>query len=277
MKFGFVLPRGDARTVADRARDAEQAGWDGFFVWDPVWGIDPWVSLAAAAMQTERIRLGTMLTPPSRRRPWKLAGELATLDNLSGGRMILSVGLGATDTGFVEFGEVTDRKERAQLMDECLEIMTGLWGGQPFSYQGKHYQVKPTNFIVPPPPVQKPRVPIWVVGLWGYPKSMARALKYDGLLPATKDEKGKWRPLKPEDVRLMRQYIQDNRKESTGFDIIVEGLTPGEDLVRAAEVIRPWEEAGATWWIEGMWETPDPEKVLKRIRQGPPRVKPEAA
>src|SRR5919202_416120 len=109
MRYGFVLPSGDARDVAERAREAEQAGWDGFFVWDPVWGIDPWVSLTACAMVTERIRLGTMLTPISRRRPWTLAGEAAPLGRLSNGRVILATGLGATDTGFENFGEVTDR------------------------------------------------------------------------------------------------------------------------------------------------------------------------
>jgi len=98
MKFGFVLPYGDARTAADLAQAAEGAGWDGFFVWEPVWGNDAWVGLAAAAMVTHRIRLGTMLTPLSRMRPWKLASETATLDNLSGGRVILSVGLGAIDS-----------------------------------------------------------------------------------------------------------------------------------------------------------------------------------
>ena len=126
MKFGFVLPKGDARTAAEFAYQAEAAGWDGFFVWEPVWGIDAWVSLAAAAMRTQRIRLGTMLSPLSRMRPWKLASETATLDNLSGGRVILSVGLGAVDTGFEAFGEVIDRTTRAELLDEGLEILLGL-------------------------------------------------------------------------------------------------------------------------------------------------------
>src|SRR6266568_1082664 len=112
MKYGFVLPAGDARTVANFAYEAEQAGWDGLFVSEPVWGIDAWVSLTAAAMRTERIRLGTDLTPLSRMRPWKLASETATLDQLSNGRVILAVGLGAVDTGFDAFGEVTDRKTR---------------------------------------------------------------------------------------------------------------------------------------------------------------------
>src|SRR5262245_56582504 len=142
MKFGFVLPSGDARTVADLAVEAEQAGWDGLFVCEPVWGIDAWVALTAAAMQTSRIRLGTMLSPISRMRPWKLASETATLDNLSNGRVILAVGLGAVETGFEAFGEVTDRKTRAELMDESLDIVTGLWQGQPFNYSGQYYQIK---------------------------------------------------------------------------------------------------------------------------------------
>src|SRR5512133_3420780 len=184
MKYGFVLPRGDARTAADFARSAEEAGWDGFFVWEPVWGIDAWVSLTAAAMQTGTIRLGTMIMPVSRMRPWKLASETATLDNLSNGRVILSVGLGAVDTGFEAFGEVTDRKIRAELLDEGLDILTGLWRGQPFNYSGKHYTVKETSFAPPPTPVQRPRIPIWVVGAWPRMKSMQRALRYDGLLPS---------------------------------------------------------------------------------------------
>src|SRR4051812_41670208 len=118
MKYGFILPVGDARIAAEYAKAAEVADWDAFFVWDGGWSVDPWVSLTAAAMLTERIRLGTMLTPVSRYRPWSLAAQTATLDHLSGGRVILAVGLGATDTGFAEFGEVTDRKTRAELLDE---------------------------------------------------------------------------------------------------------------------------------------------------------------
>ena len=138
MKYGFVLPIGCPRDAADLAYEAEQAGWDGFFVWEPVWGFDAWVMLAAAAVRTSRIRLGTMITPVSRMRPWKLASETVALDHLSQGRLILSVGLGAINNGFAEFGEETDRKVRAELLDEGLEILTGLWKGQPFRYEGKH-------------------------------------------------------------------------------------------------------------------------------------------
>ncbi len=274
MKYGFVFPGGDARTAADCAYEAEQAGWDGFFVWEPVWGVDAWVSLTAAAMRTERIRLGTMITPVSRMRPWKLASETATLDNLSGGRVILSVGLGAIDTGFEQFGEVTDRKIRAELLDEGLEILTGLWRGQPFAYSGKHYHVREAKFNVPPPPMQQPRIPIWVVGAWPRPKSMLRALKYDGLLPAIMDADGKVRmgPPSVDELRQIQAYIAANRTASTPFDIVQEGQTPGDDHHRALDIIQAWADAGVTWWIEASWTATNLDQVLTRIRQGPPTV-----
>jgi Luciferase-like monooxygenase len=274
MKYGFILPRGDARTAAEFAHETEAAGWDGFFVWEPVWGIDAWVSLTAAAMRTERIRLGTMITPVSRMRPWELASKTATLDNLSNGRVILSVGLGATDTGFEAFGEVTDRKTRAELLDEGLDILTGLWRGQPFNYDGKHYKIKETKFYPPPPPVQRPRIPIWVVGAWPRMKSMRRALRYDGLLPAVMGEDGMVRmsPATPDEIRQMKAFIVANRTETTPFDIVVEGQTSGDDREQTAALMRQWAEAGVTWWMEGMWSTPELEKVLARIKQGPPRL-----
>jgi hypothetical protein len=274
MKYGFVLPRGDARAAAEFAHQAELAGWDGFFVWEPVWGIDAWVALTAAAMRTERIRLGTMLTPLSRMRPWKLASETATLDNLSNGRVILAVGLGAVDTGFESFGEVTDRKTRAELLDEGLDILTGLWRGQPFRYDGRHYHIKETTFSPPPPPAQQPRIPIWVVGAWPRVKSMQRVLRYDGLLPAVMNDDGKVRmgPATPDEVRAMKAFIETNRTATTPFDIVTEGQTPGDDRAKATSIIRGWAEVGATWWLEAMWATPDRDQVLARIKQGPPRL-----
>lgn len=274
MRSGFVLPRGSARTAADLAYEAEESGWDGFFVWEPVWGVDAWVSLAAAAVKTQRIRLGTMITPVSRMRPWKLASETATLDNLSNGRVILTVGLGALDSGFEAFGEITDRKTRAELLDEGLDILTGLWRGQPFNYQGEHYRVTETSFLPPPPPVQQPRIPIWVVGAWPRRKSMLRALRYDGILPNVIGQDGKIRQTTPDDIREIKAFIDANRTETTPFDIVVEGQTPGRDRKKAASIIRPWEDAGATWWIEAMWNLADRrgglEAVQKRVRQGPP-------
>ncbi|HZY94120.1 MAG TPA: LLM class flavin-dependent oxidoreductase [Candidatus Bathyarchaeia archaeon] len=273
-KYGFVLPLGDAADDRDLAVVAEDSGWDGFFVWEPVWGYDAWVQLAAAATVTKRIRLGTMLSPVSRMRPWKLAGETVALDRLSNGRLILSVGPGSVDSGFEEFGEETDRRKRAELVDEGLDILTGLWKGQPFSYDGKHYNVKPTNFYPPKPPVQKPRIPIWIVGAWPRMKSMRRVLRYDGLLPMVIAKDGAQQAT-PSDIRSMKQYVEKNRKLSTPFDVVVEGRTPGNDPQKARATIRPWQEAGATWWIETMWNEMDnrdlKQLVTKRLKQGPPK------
>jgi hypothetical protein len=278
MNFGFVLPGGDADLAAELAQTAEQAAWDGFFMWEPVWGIDPWVSLAAAAMRTQKIRLGTMLTPISRRRPWKLAGETVTLDRLSKGRLILSVGLGAVDTGFDKFGEETDLRKRAELLDEGLEILTGLWAGQPFNFSGQHYQVEETDFLPPPPPVQQPRIPIWVVGAWPWLKSMRRVLRYDGILPMVKDDRGTHQA-QPEHVAAIKAYIEDNRELDTPFDIVVEGQTPGDDLQKAANLVSSMQDAGATWWIETLWDQTESiwqpeglERVRRRLNQGPPRL-----
>ncbi|MCY4023418.1 MAG: LLM class flavin-dependent oxidoreductase [Anaerolineaceae bacterium] len=280
MKRGFVLPGGDAALAADLAREAELAGWDGFFVWEPVWGVDAWVCLTAAAMRTERIRLGTMLSPLSRMRPWKLASESATLDRLSGGRVILSVGLGAIDSGFEAFGEVTDRRTRAELLDEGLEIINGLWRGQPFSWQGKHYQVRETDFAPPPPPLQQPRIPIWVVGALGSQRSMRRALKYDGLLPQvierTADGSRQAQQASVADLREGLPRVRSQRPSAGAYDVIVEGETPGADPDVASATLAAWRAAGATWWLETMWRAADNAAhegaIRRRIRQGPPAV-----
>jgi len=277
MKVGFVYPGGEARAAAEHARVAEAAGWDGFFVWDPVWGEDAWVTMSAIAMLTERIRFGTMITPLSRRRPWKLAGETATLDRLSGGRLILSVGLGAIETGFIQFGEVTDRKTRAELLDEGLEILTGLWRGQPFHFEGKHYHVKQTDFLPPLPPQQQPRIPIWVVAAWPRPKSMQRAARFDGLLPAKQDENGKFVQVTPDDIRAMREWIQARRSSSAPFDIIMEGNNYGKDREETRHTIQDYEAAGVTWWLEADWSLtdkmyePETQKVIREMLEaGPP-------
>jgi alkanesulfonate monooxygenase SsuD/methylene tetrahydromethanopterin reductase-like flavin-dependent oxidoreductase (luciferase family) len=273
VNYGFIIPKGDPRTVAELAREVEQAGWDGAFYWDGIyvgdrWEIyDPWVVMAAMAVRTERVRLGAMLTPPARRRPWKLAQETMTLDHLSGGRLVLPVGLGALDDGgFSKVGEPTDRKVRAQLLDKSLKILTGLWSGEPFSYEGEHYRFKEMTFI--PPLVQSPRIPIWVVGAWPSNKSMNRALRYDGLLAYT--TRGE---VTPEVIRAMKAYVEENRPEAAAFDIVWEGETPGDDPDRAAQVVRPFAEAGITWWIESMWSPPnEPDDLRARIRQGPPPI-----
>lgn len=281
MKYGFVIPCQDARVVVDLALEAEAAGWDGVFIPDCIAidpaldpqaaGYDPWVVLAAIAVQTGNVRLGTMLTPVSRRRPWKLARETATIDQISRGRLILPVGLGALDDGgFGKVGEATDRKTRAELLDEGLDILAGLWSGQPFSYSGKHYQVQELTLL--PPPAQSPRIPVWVVGAWPRVKSMQRVLRWDGLLPTRLNDDGSFAEVAPADIQAMRAYLNEHRSQATPFDIVMEGRTPGNDRARAIATVRPFIEAGITWWNEAMWEAPNsPEDVRARIRQGPPR------
>jgi alkanesulfonate monooxygenase SsuD/methylene tetrahydromethanopterin reductase-like flavin-dependent oxidoreductase (luciferase family) len=272
MKFGFVFPGGTPQEAIEFAKEAETYGWDGFFVWEPVYGIDPWVTLGGIAAQTQRIKIGTLLTPPSRRRPWKLASEALTVDLLSGGRMILSVGMGAVDTGFESMGEITDRKNRAELLDESIDILTGLWGGQPFIYEGKHYQLDEFTFVhQPPAPVQQPRIPIWVVGAWGWPRSMQRVLKCDGILPTIINKNRAFIDLTPDHIRQIKAFVDDNRQLDSPFDIIVENTSPGDDHSTAVAKVQSWVDAGATWWIESMWTETDSEKWHYRIRQGPPK------
>ena len=265
MQFGFVMPAGDGKQTMQAAIMAEQHGWDGFFVWEPVWGVDAWVSLTAAAVSTSRIKLGTLLSPLSRMRPWRVAGQTATLDHLSGGRLILSVGLGAVDAGFESFGEVTNIRQRAELMDESLAIIQGLWQGQPFDFDGKHFQISESTFPHKPPcPVNNNRVPIWMVGLWNNRKSMARAINYEGILPSVRDEKGEWRRLTFEDVAAIREFAGGD------IDIVVEG----EEGKSSTENSAAWEEAGATWHIESLWEpqfeADIQDRVKARLEQGPP-------
>lgn len=277
MNYGFIVTSGDPRTVAGLAREAEAAGWDGVFYWDGICignfdTYDPWVVMAAMAMSTERARIGAILTPPARRRPWKLARETMTLDHLSGGRLVLPVGLGALDDGgFSKVGEPTDKKVRAGRLDESLEILTGLWSGEPFSYEGEHYRLEEMTFL--PKPVQSPRPPIWVVGAWPSRNSMNRALRYDGLLAAKVSGAATGPGITPEDIRAMKAYVTENRPPDASFDIVWEGVTPGDDPERADSIVRPFAEAGITWWIESRWMPPnEPEDLRARIRQGPPRV-----
>lgn len=272
MKYGFVFPGGGADTPQGQAKTAlefgiaaEKAGWDAYFMWEGVWNLDPWITLTAVAMRTEQIRLGTLLTPASRRRPWKLAAEVATLDQLSDGRAILTVGLGAIDTGFENFGEETDKRIRAELLDEAIDIIAGLWAGQPFNYEGKHYTVKETTFLLPDPPVQQPRIPIWCVGVWPRMKSMRRILRCDGILPGYDPNDD------PQEIRDILAYINENRILDSHFDVIMEGTTPGDDPEAALAKVQPWEDAGVTWWIESPWSLGDLDKVMERLVQGPPR------
>jgi hypothetical protein len=261
MQFGFVIPWADADEVGELAAIAEDYGWDGVFVWEPVWGVDAWISLALAAVRTSKIRLGTMLTPPSRRRPAELAGQVATVDRLSNGRVTLSVGLGAIDSGMAAFGEECGKRERAELMDECLDVVCGLWRGQPFEYSGKHYTIRPTEFPAMGHIVQRPRVPVWCVGALGSERSMRRALGWDGLIPQVIDD-GIARQAHLEELAAIT-----DRLPGQGYDVIIEGRLSEHSPAA-------WADAGATWWLETQWDAVGqvvPElAIADRLREGPP-------
>ena len=230
MRFGIDVPNvglgGDPAVLVEMARAAEDAGWDGFFVWDSVYihdppevrrTVDPWVALAAAAVATRRIHLGTMVTPLPRRRPWNVARQCTTLDHLCGGRLILPVALGEpSDGGFARVGEATDLRTRADRLDESLAILRGLWSGEPFAFTGKHYTLD--EMVFEPRPVRG-TVPVWVVAAWPRPKSMRRALAWDGMLPFKMTPEGESLAragyalaggLTPEDVADIAAYAREH-------------------------------------------------------------------
>jgi hypothetical protein len=274
MRYAAALPYGSARQAADLAHIAEQSGWDGIFLGDAIWLEDPMVCLAAAAMTTTRIRLGTMVVPVPLRRPWKLASESIALDHLSKGRLILGLGAGAVWMGWQAFpDEVTDTRARAEMLDETIDILDLLYKRAPFDYEGRHYHLKLTlldEAYYPPKPVQQPRIPLWVPGIWPRMKSMRRLLKCDGLFPQKMNAKGEFESVTPDDLRQMKAYIDANRTLSTPFDVVAEGRTGNLDPVLVKEKMMEWAESGATWWVEGLWEA-TPEQAADRLRQGPPR------
>ena len=268
MKYGVIIVGGPVHEQIETARAAEAAGWDGVFTWDGIHvgdGIevhDPWVLMSAFAMATERVRIGAMIQPLARRRPWKVAREAMTLDHVSNGRFVLCVGLGATgDSGFARVGEPTDRRARAERLDETLAILAGLWSGEPFGFSGRHYRFEPMRFI--PTPFQRPGIPIWVVGAWPAERSMTRAARHEGLLPNVLGG-GMY---DPEMIGQMRDWIATRRGPADGFDIVLEGpLDPGDE----DDTMRAFEAAGATWWIHSDWEASDPGALRRRIEAGPP-------
>jgi hypothetical protein len=274
MKYGAAF-YASPRTAANLARIAEEAGWDGIFLGDAIWTEDPMIGLAAAAMVTERLRLGTMVVPVPLRRPWKLASESVALDRLSNGRLTLGLGAGAVWMGWYAFpDEPTDTKVRTELLDETIDILTLLYKREPFDYDGKHYHLKLTQLDVkyyPPKPVQQPRIPLWVPGIWPRMKSMRRLLKCDGLLPQKMNANGEFEEVTPRDLRQMKAYIDLHRTLTTPFDVVVEGKTAGFAPVQVQDMLQEWSDAGATWWIESLWETPE-EQAAERLRQGPPRM-----
>ncbi|MGH3448722.1 MAG: LLM class flavin-dependent oxidoreductase [Nocardioidaceae bacterium] len=282
MRYGFVVPYADSRDFAEVATLGEQHGWDGVFTWEALWGVDAWVTLGAAAMVTERVRLGTLLTPVSRWKPWDLATRVGTVDRLSDGRAVMGAGLGALHEGWTAFEADEGRRTRAEKVDECLAIYDGLMRGQPFSYEGRHYSARPTDFMPPDRPVQRPRPPVWMVGAYVVGRerqpSLDRAARWDGLLtqvigPDSRDKAGS-----PEELAAVVDLVLTRRDEQglprDGYDVVVEADSTGEFVQLDPPDPTAWADAGATWWIESWWTLPRGEDGLAELRRrvcaGPP-------
>ncbi len=287
MRFGLSIGNfaeyADPRLVASVAREAEAAGWDGVFVWDHLafvkaWRLpvgDPWTILAAVALATERVRLGPMVTPLPRRRPAVVARQTTTLDRLSGGRLVLGVGLGEpAEDDFASFGEPADRPTRAAMLDEALDVLAALWSGEAVTHHGRFYTVDDVAFL--PTPAQSPRIPVWVAATIGHDRPLYRAARWDGVHPVKYAEDGSDRAPEPEDIAALRERILGLRADAglpaAPYDVLGSGDMLWTGRAAQTTMCRELADAGATWWLHAV--TPRGGSVdehLAVIRDGPPR------
>ncbi|HEU0101722.1 MAG TPA: LLM class flavin-dependent oxidoreductase [Mycobacteriales bacterium] len=266
MRYAAFLPLfdelADPRVVARIATEAEQAGWDGVFVWDhityraPVQAVaDPWVSLAAVACATERVRIGPLVTPLPRRRPVKLAREIASLDQLAQGRVTLGVGIGGDGSGELSStGEQLEDRVRAVMLDEGLEVLRAAWTGERVDHRGEHYLVD--GLTLRPTPVQRPGPPVWVAVRYGNRAPLRRAARHEGVVPVDLD--------RPDQLAEIVEGVRGLRDPALpAVDVAVGGL-PGTDP-------RPFAEVGATWWLTefGAFDL-RAARVSAVLRDGPP-------
>ena len=281
VRFGIFLPNvgpfGDTQALVELAVAAESAGWDGFFFWDTVLFdlvvktdiVDPWVALGAVAMMTKTIRLGALVTPLARRRPWKVARESTTVDRLSGGRLIFGAGLGLpADSEFEAFGEDGDNRIRADKLDEGLDLLAAFWAGSPVKHSGEYYTINSPELL--PTPLQSPRPPIWIAGWWPNRRPFRRAARWDGIFPEMVG--GAVPP--PDELAAIVKYVNEHRATTDRpFDFVLNGVTP-PDAQKSGEIVAPYLEHGLTWWLEKV--DPDNrfsiEAVTERILAGPPAV-----
>lgn len=277
MKYGIDIPNfepfHDPNVIKQLAIEAEYYGWDGFFIWDHIWlgldipFVDPWIALSAIATATKTIRFGTMITPIPRRRPWKLARETVSIDILSNGRLILGAGLGwPPEIEFAPFSETTDNVTRGEMLDEGLDILTGLWKGKPFSYKGKHFNIN-MDVTFKPTPKQKPRIPIWIGGMWPNKKPFIRASKWDGVFPISKSGK----PLSAKELLQVKDYIYEQSESITQYDIVAAGVS-FKEVKKQTTLLKSYKNSGATWWIESLEPYKTHQEALQIIKSGPPRI-----
>jgi len=265
--FGYL---GDVSCLTDLACDAEAAGWDAVFLWDHVnwtdmgFHADPWIALGIIAARTERILIGTGVTPIARRRPTKLAREILTLHQISEGRFVFGAGNGIWPSEFDDLGDSGDLKVRAEMLDEGLELLQSLWSGEPVDFAGKHYQAKAQSFAADGPP---PKIPIWLAGTWPNRKPFRRAARFDGGMALNEAFDA---PLSVDHVREIACLIADNRDSDEPFEIAC-GLRTSDDAQADIARVEAYQEAGATWWIDSVFPAMEPlESAQARIRRGPP-------
>jgi alkanesulfonate monooxygenase SsuD/methylene tetrahydromethanopterin reductase-like flavin-dependent oxidoreductase (luciferase family) len=276
MRYGIVMANlneySDPRVAVRLAQAAEEAGWEAFFVWDHlgfVWGTpssDPWVVLSAVAASTTRLKLGTAITPLARRRPQIVANALASLDLLSGGRVVFGAGLGGRVEEFTAFGDPGDMKERAALLDEGLMILNRLWSGASVTHRGPHYVVEGVSLA--PLPLQRPRIPIWIGGE-GAP-ALRRAARWDGwLAPATNPDGTPSMTKSPARIAEMVAEIRRHRTPDAPFEVAVDGYSEAGDPT----LPRAYAAAGATWWLESIHGMRGPlDEMMARVEAGPPET-----
>ena len=268
MRYGIILPGGTATEQLELGVLAESAGWDGVFVWEASYGVDAWSVLAAIAARTGRVHLGTMLTPLPWRRPWKVASQAATLEQLAQGRVILTLGLGALTEDLPRVGEEEGLSERAATLDEGIDLMHALWQCHAsFDGTALHYSFEMDDQLHLMRP-SSGRIPTWVVVAWPRPKSMRRALRCDGVVPQFERHEDS-----PDLARDVRQWLDANG--ATSHDLIAQGETSTTDRLHAADEVARWATAGCTWWLETNWEMPHhgPQRfheVRRRLEAGPP-------
>jgi alkanesulfonate monooxygenase SsuD/methylene tetrahydromethanopterin reductase-like flavin-dependent oxidoreductase (luciferase family) len=270
MRFGLSVPifgeYGDVRRLADLAAEAESVGWDGFFTWDHL--VHPWpgagptmdatVVLSAVAMATNRVLFGPMVTPLARRRPVKLAREFASLDHLSGGRVVLSVGLGDAACEFENLGDAGDHRTRAAQLDEALGLVTALWTGERLDHQGTHYTAKDTH--LDPASVQRPRIPVWVGGTVGKPGPLRRAKRWEGYLPLKYGAE-----ITADEVREIAAKLDIAGRPDYALAVTDYG---GGGVASPAKA----QDAGATWWIQSTKPWAESfSSFYPKLHAGPPR------
>jgi alkanesulfonate monooxygenase SsuD/methylene tetrahydromethanopterin reductase-like flavin-dependent oxidoreductase (luciferase family) len=266
IKHGLSIQNGidfNVREVVECAVEAEAAGWDGIFVSDaPSWGYsDPWTVLAAIAVKTNRIRLGTWITPIPLDLPWRVAHALASLDQLSNGRVLLGAGLG-TPSEYKMFTGSYDAKELGRKYDEALEIITGLWKGEPYSFSGEFFNMD--NAKLPVLPVQQPRIPIILGCWWPNKKPFRRAANWDGIMPywpsLYKEGKG---PQGEERTGTIEQELQDLLKYYSEVS-----KKPGEIILPYISDNKSYLDLcidlGVTWFMTTTV------RDIESIRKGPP-------